>query len=863
MLIFTGTGRSGTGLYAKLFNGYHEYKNESYRPMLARYVPDIDHPKSDPFANSEIRLRFVQELLQGVDLNTFCDSSNLYIHFLDALYALDPNVRIVLGVRDGRDFARSGITRGYHDPQRYNGWAMEPNADDPYFNRWKQMHPVEKMAWLWTSRNQKALDRLTLIPKENWMTIRLEDLTGENSGTYLAQLEEFTGRKAVRSWITVKYNANPQSNVPEKENWPPAIRDAFETIAGDMMRYFGYDMSTIPQPKTKTNQQNQTPWIPLHEIQTPVLQRNVNVLQSREHELVTLLNHAKSTDALQFQKQGKWIRCRTADEHPKWIIGETGVEQDIQTLKSLLSNQLPDTGLLLLIGGAIGYGIAEVIPFLLQRPDLRVVVVEPGKERIQACLAFVDLQEALMTERLHFTIAPINAGEIVARLEPLQLLDSFPFHAIISPELQAHINVEDVKQEYEKQSERYREKRNRIVEALRKTKPLPSTIQKVLLVNCWQNAPGGIHIQAIAQSLMRRGIQTQHLPVNRYRFDGGGVEYRRVLEPQILENLRMFQPDLVLSYGYHAPHFVSRDVFESYGAHWVQVVTNVAFYDELQFEGEQTVLMDERLTPWFKQRGYQNLHFIPLMADYLAEQPTPTNRQLPIVFVGNSLGLSEPAVQQFMKQWDGRNELVEYIRDAEAVLCDFDRQDNLYDYIENNPIPQTESVKERYEVFRYLLCQGSAARRKTILEKLAPMGLSLFGGDWDAYLPANSPLRKCLRGPLPLQEEIKAFSVGSIFVNIHSVGHVTGPNMRFFNVAGMGGFQISDAPRFDRYLSAGTENVYAKSVDGFFEKVQHYLKHPNEMDEIRARGWQRARSQWTYNHWLDELCKKLEIQIPS
>lgn len=862
MLIFTGTGRSGTGLYSKLFDGYHEYKNSEYTKLLNKYLPSLQNLPSDPLADPALRLTMMKEFLDGVDLATFCDSSNFYIHFLDALYAIDNDVRIVLGLRDGRDFATSGIARGYHDPSKNSGFNIEPTMDDPYYSRWQSMNPFEKMAWLWRYRNQKALDRLALIPKENWMVIRLEDLTGDEKEAHVQRLEDFTGQKANREFLTVKYNANPPHTVPIKELWAPAMHNAFMAIAGEMMHFFDYNVpmnANTPAQPSEDNQQGSA-WLRLGELQSQHIQNVMYYLQSRKHDLLRVIQQPGNPELLEFCRQGGSICCRSLGETTQWVVGEQNADQEIAAYRQALRAQLPQKGLVVLVGGTIGYGVAELIPPVLNYPNFSAVVVEPSKERMLAGMHFVDLQAAFQSERFYYAVSNPDADAIVAEMQKLHLMDHDSIHVIVAPELSNRIEAESIQQCYEQKSLAWRQERDNRLQILRSLSIPSPRVQKALLIDSWQHAPGSIHLQAIGNFLQQRGVQIKLISLNRYRFDAGN-EYRRHVEPQILEILEQFQPDLVLSYGYHAPHFVSQDVFDSYGAHWVQVVTNVAYYDETQYAGEHTIVMDERLIPHFTSRGYENMHFIPLMADYTAETPTPTNRNIPIVFVGNSLGLPPASVQQFFAQWQGRPELIQSIRDAEAALSDFDRQENLYDYLAKNPMPQVETVQEEYQVFRYLLCQGSAARRKAILERLAPLGLVLFGGDWDGYLPKDSLLRGCLRGTVPVHDEKKTFGFGAAFVNIHSVGHVTGPNMRFFNVAGMGGFQISDGELFERYLSPDSETVYAHSVEEYVENAKYYLAHPIEMDKIRQHAWERVRSQWTYNHWLDELSSVLNVPL--
>jgi len=235
VIIFTGTGRSGTGLYAKLFDAHHEYN--------VRFLTEYFHGQpcpTDPFADFDLRLSLMSAHLSRVDFATFRDSSNPYVHFLDALYALDPDVRIVLGVRDGRDFVASGVTRGYHDPDKYPLFSMIPTQDDPYYDKWPAMSPLERCAWMWTYRNQKALDRFSSVPTAHKRIVRLEDLRHRPT---LKALETFAGVRAKRRFLYRNVNANKRAAYPPKEEWDSEMHQPFNTIAGNMMTRFGYELS--------------------------------------------------------------------------------------------------------------------------------------------------------------------------------------------------------------------------------------------------------------------------------------------------------------------------------------------------------------------------------------------------------------------------------------------------------------------------------------------------------------------------------------------------------------------------------------------------------------------------------------------
>ncbi len=232
MLIITGTGRCGTATLARIFGGHHEFR---VRYILDKYFLGAD-PSSDPFDTIEKRLGVMLDLHQGIDRRTFVDSSNLYIHFIDAIYMLDRSVKFILSVRNGRDFVRSAFSRGWHEQ---NIFGTVPLRDDAYYERWPSLTPIQKNAWIWVSRNRKALEGLQNIPPGQKLIVRIEDIRKENT---LDMFSTFAGIPLREKGLAEKgVNANPSFDLPPKEEWTRDMNEEFDEIAGEMMLFLGYE----------------------------------------------------------------------------------------------------------------------------------------------------------------------------------------------------------------------------------------------------------------------------------------------------------------------------------------------------------------------------------------------------------------------------------------------------------------------------------------------------------------------------------------------------------------------------------------------------------------------------------------------
>src|SRR3990172_10017133 len=169
---------------AKLFGGHHEFR---VNYILDKYFLHAD-PHSNPFDTMEKRIIVMLDVHQGIVKDSFVDSSNLYIYFIDALYLLNPEIKIILTVRNGKDFVRSAYSRGWHERKAY---GTVPLRDDRYYKEWDFLTPIQKNAWIWQYRNRKALEGLKVVPAKHKLVLKIEDIHKQAT---LDMLEAFTGK---------------------------------------------------------------------------------------------------------------------------------------------------------------------------------------------------------------------------------------------------------------------------------------------------------------------------------------------------------------------------------------------------------------------------------------------------------------------------------------------------------------------------------------------------------------------------------------------------------------------------------------------------------------------------------------------
>lgn len=598
-------------------------------------------------------------------------------------------------------------------------------------------------------------------------------------------------------------------------------------------------------------------WVRLERLAQSPFQANAGFVSMLHPELFARITSDEPDETIEVQPRGAMLAARCVNEPVSWIAGQAPAEE-MAAIRSQAQTAPPDTDLLIVIGGAAGLALQPCLALMKRKANLHILLIEPGAARLRLTLSTIDLRDALASGRVHLSVSSLDHDSLFRLIDEFNLWRASQPHFMISPGMRHRIDAETFQTEFQTRKHNARQIRESHLETLNGRPRNDQSVKSVLLIDCWPGAPQQVHIKALSKALSERCIQHEVLPLQGYRFDLHEDEYKAQIEHSLLDACERIQPELIVSYAYHAPRIVRREVYEALWARWIQVVSNIAYFDEDYNPGECAALIDRRLAPWYKKRGAPQTIFVPIMADYVEESPISSDGSEPIVFVGNSLGLSAAERNSLLGQWKGNERLHAYVLDAERELSDFDAGHNLYDYLEANPVPDIETPRDEYAVFRYLLCQSTAARRVALLEHLAQSGLSVYG-NWRHSLVPDSPLHGCLKGPLPIKREREVFARGRLFVNIHSTGHVTGPNMRFFNAPGMGGALLSDGD-FGAYLTPGEEWLQYSSLDELADRAQQALSNPDELEAIREQGRQRIAKDWTYSNWLDRVSREMKFE---
>lgn len=107
------------------------------------------------------------------------------------------------------------------------------------------------------------------------------------------------------------------------------------------------------------------------------------------------------------------------------------------------------------------------------------------------------------------------------------------------------------------------------------------------------------------------------------------------------------------------------------------------------------------------------------------------------------------------------------------------------------------------------------------------------------------------------EEKVKAVLSAKVVVNTSHFGEVRSVNARTFEVAGIGGFQVADAPQLAEFFEPDREVAVFRGPKSLRQVVRHFLGRPDDRREMAARAQARAHREHTYAARLGSLLRVL------
>lgn len=172
----------------------------------------------------------------------------------------------------------------------------------------------------------------------------------------------------------------------------------------------------------------------------------------------------------------------------------------------------------------------------------------------------------------------------------------------------------------------------------------------------------------------------------------------------------------------------------------------------------------------------------------------------------------------------------------------------------HKPVEYNKVDEEKYECDVSLI--GNLHPYRVELLKLLDKNINIkvFGSSNPWWLNINK-IQKYYTGEyLTYLEKSKAIRYTKISLNTVHIGEINGVNVRTFELAGSGGFQIIQWKKdLEDLFEIDKEIVTFNSLNELKEKIEYYINNDHKREQIAKAGLERAIKDHTYNKRLHQL----------
>lgn len=178
----------------------------------------------------------------------------------------------------------------------------------------------------------------------------------------------------------------------------------------------------------------------------------------------------------------------------------------------------------------------------------------------------------------------------------------------------------------------------------------------------------------------------------------------------------------------------------------------------------------------------------------------------------------------------------------------------MQDMLKHCPLEINEDGFERLE---WVYAHYFLARRVTALERIEILKLLSSKYQVDLYTYDETPELPLVRnkGMAEVFEEAPLIYRNSkINLNITLKSILTGIPLRSFEIMGNKGFLLSNYQEdYGEFFCAGEDYEYYRNYEDLGDKVEYYLAHEKERNEVAENGYQKVKTNHTYRNRVDTI----------
>lgn len=157
--------------------------------------------------------------------------------------------------------------------------------------------------------------------------------------------------------------------------------------------------------------------------------------------------------------------------------------------------------------------------------------------------------------------------------------------------------------------------------------------------------------------------------------------------------------------------------------------------------------------------------------------------------------------------------------------------------------------------------------RRIAFRPLANKDFKIWGSDWDGETVLANNIQ-CHGRRINEEESVKIYNATQINLNLHSnvdpeklIGNGDFVNPRTFELAAMGAFQLVDYRSLMGELFKDGELATFTDVEGMYDAIDYYLKHPEEREKYISAAKDRVLKDHTYEKRMIALIDYMQTNF--
>ena len=342
------------------------------------------------------------------------------------------------------------------------------------------------------------------------------------------------------------------------------------------------------------------------------------------------------------------------------------------------------------------------------------------------------------------------------------------------------------------------------------------------------------------------------------------ARYNPEKEEQLTCVLRREVPDAVFSFNFFP--FVSKVCNKENIRYisWVYDCPHVSLYSYTILNPCNSVyVFDRELYTEFHNAGINTVHYLPLAANTKRLDAMEEGAKLPYRYDISMVGALYTEVHRL---FDRMETLSDYARGYLEGLMRAQMKVQGYNFVQEclGPVMDDlykalplDSNPDGAETREYLYAQYVINRKITGLERTILLRAISRKHTFDLFTFDDGFTMKNLRnhGQVdPYDEMPRVFKQSKINLNITLRSIKSGIPLRGFDIMGSGGFLLSNfqADFLDLFVP-GEDFVYYESEEDLLKKIDYYLVHDKEREEIAKNGHDKIAARHTYRHRVREM----------